>query len=211
MALSTMIRRILVVDDHPICVEALKAAVFSLDSTIQVDAAESIAETEDMLREHEFVLVLLDLVLRDGEGLANFSAVRAVAPSTPVLIVSGTNSAETVRRSYKLGAKGYLNKRAPFEEMRAAISAVLDGGVYYPQADDLEEMEGESISLSPAQARVMSELAKGNSNKIMAYNLGLSEATIKSHLSAIYRVLGVTNRAQAILAVGETSTDDGTS
>ncbi|WP_165912059.1 response regulator transcription factor [Novosphingobium sp. PhB165] len=194
-----MIRRLIIADDHPICVSALTSAVHAVDNSMLVSTAETLAGIRDLLAAESFDALLLDLALKDCQGLANLAAVQAIAPRMPVLVVSGNAAADLPAKAATLGARGFLNKTAPLAEMKSAIAVILEGGTWFPLRE--EQGEGLASKLSPAQLRVMSELAQGKSNKLIAYSLGLTEPTIKSHLSAIYRALGVHNRSQALLAL----------
>ena len=201
-----MIRNVLVADDHPICAEAMKLAISSLDGRFEVILADSIKAVQTILRERTCDTLLLDLGLADSEGLTNLTIALAVQPDLRVLIVSGSDGINIIARAARLGASGFLSKSASLDEMRSAISVVLEGGTYFPQLKDADQAaDVVTDQLSPAQSRVLIELAKGHSNKIIAHELNLSEATVKSHLSAIYRILGVSNRAQAILVLQEAS------
>ena len=142
--------------------------------------------------------------------MANLSAIRNLNMKMPILIVSGDDSLHVIARAKSLGANGFLSKSASVGEMRDAVAAVLRGQMHFPalpEGADGSNAEMESIlgRLSPAQTKVVIELAQGHSNKIIADHLDLSEATVKTHMSAIFKVLGVTNRAQAILALQESS------
>ena len=184
----------------------MKLAISSIDGRFEVILADSIKEVQSTLRERPCDTLLLDLGLADSEGLTNLTIALSVQPDLRVLIVSGNDSVNVISRAERLGASGFLSKSAPLDKMRSAISVVLEGGTYFPQLKDAEQVEQTVTDrLSPAQSRVLIELANGHSNKIIAHELNLSEATVKSHLSAIYRILGVTNRAQAILALQEAS------
>lgn len=200
-----MLRSVLIVEDHPICVAALVMAIHAFDSAVVVDSVETLREAREHVTQKEYDAILLDLGLKDSQGLANLSVINSINKTVPILIVSSNDAPRVMARSRALGAKGFLSKTAPVSEMARAVSAILSGGEYF--IEGLETLVGSQLDegafarLSPAQSKVMVELAGGHSNKIIAYELGLSEATVKSHLSAIFRVLGVTNRAQAILAL----------
>lgn len=199
-----LIKNVLVADDHPICAQAMKLAVSSIDGRFEIILADSIKEVQAILRERPCDTLLLDLGLADSEGLTNLTIALSVQSDLRVLIVSGNDGMNIISRAARLGASGFLSKSAPLDEMRSAISVVLEGGTYFPQLKDADRtVVAATDRLSPAQSRVLIELAKGHSNKIMAHELNLSEATVKSHLSAIYRILSVPNRAQAILALQE--------
>ena len=201
-----MLRYVLIAEDHPICTTALTMAIHSLDSAIVVDTVATLADARHALNDRTYDAVFLDLGLKDSEGLVNLSVLRSLSPDIPILIVSANDSPTIVARSRALGAQGFLSKSAPISDMKEAVNCILSGTTYFSDTahgaqDGTGHMENALARLSKAQTKVMIELARGHSNKVIAYELGLSEATIKSHLSAIFRVLGVTNRSQAILAL----------
>ncbi len=202
-----VLRNLLIADDHPICVAALTIAAHGVDSAIMVETAETIAAVERLLRDKRFDLVLLDLRLRDSEGLGNLALALAARPRTPVVVVSSSDAAATIARARTMGARGFLSKAADLKEMRLAIAAVLDGGSWFPDIvgtarEDAASADGvaEAIDrLTPAQIRVANELVKGHSNKLIAHNLSLAEPTVKSHLGAIFRATNASNRSQAMV------------
>ncbi|WP_169053443.1 response regulator transcription factor [Alteraurantiacibacter aquimixticola] len=201
-----MLQYVLIAEDHPICAAAIKLAAQDHDSTIFVETCETLADALRMLGEREYDALVLDLGLKDSSGLINLSLVRSDFPGIPVLIISGTEGAKVAARAKGMGAQGFLNKEASLQKIGSAIGAILAGGDYFEERDlaASEEAEASGIEkLSKAQLRVMHALSTGSSNKVIAYELGISEPTVKSHLTAIYRALGVTNRSQAIMALKE--------
>lgn len=201
-----MLRTVLIAEDHPICVQALTFALHSLDNAIVPECVDTLSDAGTHVRSGGLAAVLLDLGLKDSQGLANLSVLRSLDKDVPILIVSANDSENVMRRAQALGANGFLSKTASIAEMKTAIGRILDGERYF---DALEELGDPNDTdpmalldrLSPAQTRVMIELSRGHANKVIAYELGLSEPTVKSHLSAIYKALGVSNRSQAILAL----------
>lgn len=201
-----MLRNLLIADDHPICSMALKEAALSVDSALVVVTVDSLKGAQTELRNGDYAAIILDLALVDSQGLSNVSLIRSAHPKLPILVVSGNDAAPIPQRVAALGAKGFLSKSAPIPAMKSAVSVVLEGGSYFPGLANGDAQEpGVLAQLSPAQTKVTVELARGSSNKVIAHDLGLSEATVKSHLSAIFRVLGVSNRSQAILALQQSS------
>lgn len=195
-------------DDHPLCVAALTMAAHAVDATIAVEEAGTLAEAEARARAAPPDLVLLDLMLPDVQGFAGLALLQAVLPGVPVAIVSSREDEAAVRQAVALGARGYLSKSAPLDRMIAAIRALLDGGRWFPEdspvpalampANDVAARMG---TLSVAQLRVLHAIADGRQNKQIAWDLQLAEPTVKSHLAAIFRKLGVANRTQAVLAL----------
>lgn len=201
-------RQLLIADDHPICAAAFEEAALSVDSATTVTIVESLSDAKAALRTGNFAAMILDLTLADRQGLSNVSTVRAAYPDLPILVVSGSDVPAITRRVAVLGARGFLSKKAPIAQMRSAVTVVLEGGSYFPGIDGSSNENPPLLEqLSPAQTKVTIELARGHSNKIIAHQLSLSEATVKSHLSAIYRRLNVSNRSQAILALQQSRAD----
>ena len=201
-----MIRNLLIADDHPICAMALREAALSVDSALMVTVVASLSDVETGLRRDDYAALILDLALADSQGLCNVAMVRARHPGLPILVVSGNEAAAIPQRVAAMGAAGFLSKSATIAQMKSAITVVLAGGAYFPGLDRDAAIRNAPIEqFSPAQTKVTIELARGSSNKMIAHQLGLSEATVKSHLSAIYRTLGVSNRSQAIIALQQSS------
>ncbi len=141
---------------------------------------------------------------------------RGQYPGLPVVVVSGSEDLQAMRRSIDYGASGFIPKSAPLPTITLAIQAVLEGDVWLPEgiADKIERMQSESTdfserlaSLTPQQFRVLGMLAEGLLNKQIAYDLDVSEATIKAHITAVFRKLGVRNRTQAVIAIQQMELD----
>ena len=203
-----MLRRILIADDHPLCVAALTMAAHAVDPAILVDRAGTLAEAEACARAERHVLVLLDLVLPDVQGFAGLALMRALAPDVPIALVSSRDEEAVIRQAVALGARGFVSKAAALEQMIAAIRVLLGGGQWLPDgvltpapAAEGSDFASRVGSLSVAQLRVLRAIADGRQNKQIAFDLQLAEPTVKSHLAAIFRKLGVANRTQAVLAM----------
>lgn len=204
--------RILVADDHPLYRDALVSAIGGLEQDCQVDVTGTFDEALQKLKEDESVdLVLLDLHMPGSQGLSGLAQLRAHYPAVPVVIVSATDDSGTIRRSIAMGAAGYIPKSTSIDAMREAIRLVLDGDVYVPDHIDMSEgasdEESELIerlkSLTPQQTRVLGMLGEGLLNKQIAYELSVSEATVKAHVSAILLKLNVDSRTQAVIQLGK--------
>jgi DNA-binding NarL/FixJ family response regulator len=182
------------------------AARVALPSLV-IDSVGSIAEAEAAIAQHDgYRLVLLDLMLPDAQGFSGFVRLQHLLGGVPIVIVSAREKLELVETARMLGASGYLSKGLPLDQTLSALRAVLAGGTAFPavRAEDdagLVAMRSRIATLSGAQLRVLIALAGGRLNKQLAGELGVTEATIKAHLTAIFRKLGVNNRTQAILAV----------
>ena len=200
-----MLKRILVADDHPMCATALTMAAHVIDPAMLVDTAGTLAETEARARAAAPDLVLLDLMLPDVQGFAGLALMRGLLPGVAVAIVSSRDEEPVMRQALSLGARGFVSKASPLDQMVAAIRVLLARGQWFPDgllaapapSDDAAARVG---SLSVAQLRVLRAIADGRQNKQIAYDLQLAEPTVKSHLAAIFRKLGVSNRTQAVLA-----------
>jgi len=140
---------------------------------------------------------------------------RSQHPGIPVVVVSASDNPSMIRRCLNLGASGFISKSSPVDQIRAAVKTVLDGGVWFPkevQGDDGDELSALSArlaTLTPQQVRVLSMLGQGLLNKQIAFELSVSEATVKAHVSAILQKLGVDSRTQAVIAVNRIAAVDG--
>jgi len=201
--------RIVIADDHPLFRDALRLAVQDALSDVVLDDAGSLKEALDILTSSDDVdLVLLDLKMPGVQGFSGLMLMRAQFPLVPVVVVSGSEESSVISRSISLGALGFIPKSAPVEDMQAAISAVLNGDVWLPENVDLSSQGNEDIddlarrlsNLTPQQTRVLMMLREGLLNKQIAYELSVSEATVKAHVSAILQKLNVDSRTQAVIA-----------
>ena len=205
---------VLIVDDHPLFRDALKSALQkAFPDGAQTEEASSIADALDMTSKHDFKLILLDMNIPDATGFDGLVRLKTAAANTPVYVVSANESADAFSKSKSFGASGYLPKSLPSEDLSAALVTALDGGTWFPETDasDVDE-ESQKVaerlsSLTPAQRRVLSGLSDGLLNKQIAYEMGISEATVKAHMTAIFRKLGANNRTQALLIYKQAVSD----
>ena len=210
--------RILVADDHPLYRSAMSNVLLEAFDDIEVRECEDIASALLIVCEEAIDLVLLDLSMPDADGLDGLQKLRSAAPATPVIVCSANDDPTLVRDCFKLGISGYLPKSSGREVTRHALQLVRDGGVYVPSEalaervdpvsqvgpdSTLQADEGGEHSLTPRQRAVLSLLEQGCSNKVIARELDISELTVKAHVSAILRKLGVSNRLQAIVVARE--------
>ena len=199
-----MTTRILVADDHPLFRDALKLAVLRVSPDCEIVEACTIQEALKRLEEAPPPsLVLLDLKMPDCTGVEGLVAVRARFPLAPVAIVSGSEDRRQIKKALALGASGYIPKSVSMDELAAALEAILSGEIWTPPGADVDvEPALERLgALTPAQLRILMDLQRGRLNKQIAFDIGVTEATVKSHLTAIFRKLGVGNRTQAVLAI----------
>ncbi|HSN69864.1 MAG TPA: response regulator transcription factor [Steroidobacteraceae bacterium] len=203
--------RILIADDHPLFREALKGTVassFEGSSVLEADSVGALQET--LAATPDLDLLLLDLQMPGAVGFSALVHTRAHHPATPVVVISGTEDPGVMRRAVAHGAAGFIPKSANAATIRHAITTVLDGEVWLPpearsgvghSAVDDADIAGRVASLTHQQFRVLTMLAEGLLNKQIAWELKVSEATVKAHMTAIMKKLGVQNRTQAVLAV----------
>jgi DNA-binding NarL/FixJ family response regulator len=201
--------RVIIVDDHPLFRAALKQALSGAFKGIKLDEAGTLdAVTERLDRDSDVDLVLLDLKMPGVQGLSGLMFLRAQYPAVPVAIVSASDEPHIIRRALDLGASGYIPKSLAVEDMRKAIALILEGGVWAPEgmnAGGSSDSEGDALvqrvaTLTPQQMRVLMMLKEGLLNKQIAFQLGVSEATVKAHVSAILQKLDVSSRTQAVIA-----------
>jgi DNA-binding NarL/FixJ family response regulator len=204
--------RLVIADDHPLFRGALCEAVSGLLQQVDIAEAGSFDEVADLLEQAADVdLILLDLAMPGVRGFSGLMYLRAQFPSVPVIIVSANDDPAAIRRSMEFGASGFIPKTVGVEAMRVAISRVLGGGVWTPPDVDLttgsdaetSDLMTRMATLTPQQVRVLMMLSEGLLNKQIAFQLGVSEATVKAHVSAILQKLGVESRTQAVIAAAK--------
>ena len=198
-------RSVLIIEDHPLFREALGTALNqAFPSEAVAYPVSSISDGLIVLSDNRIDLVLMDLNVTDASGFDGLARIKSAAPNCPIYIVSTTETSEAFRQAKSLGASGYLPKSLSMDDLSAALATALDGGSWFPETSgaepDTPNSSAEKISsLTPAQRRVLSGLAEGLLNKQIAYEMGISEATVKAHMTAIFRKLGANNRTQALL------------
>ncbi|MBU1378576.1 MAG: response regulator transcription factor [Alphaproteobacteria bacterium] len=197
--------KILVVDDHSLVRQGLAALLSGEDATTEVLHAGGLAEGLARVDAHpDLDAVLMDLNLPDGDGMAAIAEIARRRADLPVVILSGSEDPGDVRRALDLGALGYVPKSSSPETLIAAVRMVLDGGIYVPplmlDAAVAPQGPGPIAGLTPRQVEVLAAVARGLSNKEIGLKFALSEKTVKAHVGAIFRTLGVANRTQAASA-----------
>ncbi len=201
-------QKIIIADDHPLFRAALKQAVTQAVPEVEVIEADSLTALQETVEDHNDAdLVLLDLHMPGTNGFTGLVFLRGQNPSMPVVVVSGSEEPRVMKRAIEYGASGFIPKSAPLDVISDAISAVLEGEIWLPQevadgdavSDDDAEFAAKLASLTPQQFRVLMMLTEGLLNKQIAYELSVSEATIKAHVTAILRKLGVHSRTQAVI------------
>jgi len=208
--------RFVIADDHPLFRGALREALSGLFTDATIAEAGSFDDAAALLdKESDVDLVLLDLSMPGVRGFSGLMYLRAQYPSVPVVVVSANDDAAVIRRCMEFGASGFIPKTLGVEAMRGAISRVLGGGVWTPPDVDLSprtdaetaNLMARLLTLTPQQTRVLMMLSEGLLNKQIAYELGVSEATIKAHVSAVLHKLGVDSRTQAVILLSRIGAD----
>ena len=195
-------RRILLADDHPLFRQALRAVIAGAQPDFVVEEADTLATAQRALQQMKDIeLVMLDLKMPDCSGFAGLLTLRAAHPLLPIIIVSASNDAPIVDRAIGFGASGFIPKSASYANIAEGLQAVLDGDIWAPSASPLGTPLAASIaSLTASQLKILTGLQRGLLNKQIAAEMGVSSATVKVHMSAMFRKLGVMNRTQAAVA-----------
>jgi DNA-binding NarL/FixJ family response regulator len=211
--------KVLVVDDHPLIREALRQVLRALNKDIDLLEAGSGPEALAAANRNDGIdFILLDLALPGADGFAVLRELRERHPSFPVVVLSASDHAEVVMRALDAGAMGFIPKTSSNEVLLGALRLVLSGGVYLPaevlrhtpapalvpeSAAAAAEVGYRDLGLTERQAQVLALVVQGKPNKIVCRELNLAEGTVKIHVTAILKALGVTNRTQAVIAVGK--------
>jgi DNA-binding NarL/FixJ family response regulator len=207
---ASVVEAILIADDHPLFRAALKQLLaVDYPQTTVVEAADIPQVQRCVSQQPGIAMVLLDLHMPGAHGFSALSFLTGNYPHIPVVIVSANTHPQTVRRAVDFGAAGFLGKSTGIDEMRATLARVLGGEIVIPEG--LQATGGVDLSaldvaaavsrLTPQQYRVASMLVEGLLNKQIAYELQVTEATIKAHMTEVFKKLGVHSRTQAVLAL----------
>ena len=204
--------RFVIADDHPLFRGALRQTLEGLFDGVAISEAGSLeAVTAILERGDEVDLVLLDLNMPGVRGYSGLMYLRAQYPAVPVVVVSANEEPATIRRCMEFGAAGFVPKSLGTDSIREALATVMAGEVWTPPDVDLSAVPADETAklvqrlstLTPQQVRVLMMLSEGLLNKQIAYELGVSEATVKAHVSAILQKLGVESRTQAVIAASK--------
>lgn len=211
---------LLIADDHPLYRDALRGALSLSLPQLSLLEAGDLAQTTDMLAQRDIDLLLLDLHMPGSNDLFGLLHIRKLFPELPVAVVSGTEDAQIISKIVGLGALGFIPKTASADDIATAVKVILDGDVWLPEAisDQIEEVDeafsqlaGRVSSLTPSQYKVLCYMRDGLLNKQIGYNLDIAEATVKAHVTAIFRKLGINNRTQAVLIASQLELEPPTS
>lgn len=200
---------ILVIDDHPLFCEALQMTLSEALGTARIETASSLGKALERIRAGlEVDAIVLDLNLPDVAGLDGLTRLRNAAPGVPVIVVSSMSEDRIITAVLHAGAAGFVPKHSPREAFVTAIRAAGQGGIYLPQGysapSKSTDTDGERSTidrlndLTPQQGRILALVCEGYLNKQIAYELSISETTVKAHVTAILRKLGAQSRTQAV-------------
>lgn len=207
---------IIIADDHPLFRSALKGTLNTISSSSSVVEAGDLASLQDVVEANQNAkLILLDLNMPGVEGFSALVYLAAHYPQIPVMIVSAHEAPDVIRKAMDYGASGFLPKSSTDQEISNALSAVLDGGVWVPEGiPDTQSLSDDELSaadalasLTPKQFRVATMVGQGMLNKQIAYELDVTEATIKAHMTEIFKKLGVHSRMQVALKFNQLGAD----
>ncbi|NDV92317.1 response regulator [Alteromonas sp. 345S023] len=199
---------LLIADDHPLYRDALKGALSLSLPELTLKEAGDLTATVDILSNEDIDLLLLDLHMPGSNDLFGLLHIRKLFPDVPVAVVSGTEDSAIISKIIGVGALGFIPKTASSSDIANAVQAILDGDVWIPASisDSVEEVDeafsalaDNVASLTPSQYKVLCYMRDGLLNKQIGYNLDIAEATVKAHVTAIFKKLGINNRTQAVL------------
>lgn len=203
---------LLIADDHPLYRDALRGALSSSIAELTLLEASDLAQTVDVLENSDIDLLLLDLHMPGSQDLFGLLHIRKLFPDIPVAVVTGTEDPAIISKIVGVGALGFIPKTTSSANIADAVNAILDGDVWLPEAvsGQIEEVDAEFSqladqvsSLTPSQYKVLCYMRDGLLNKQIGYNLDIAEATVKAHVTAIFKKLGINNRTQAVLIASQ--------
>lgn len=203
---------LLIADDHPLYRDALRGALsLSLPELVLREAGD-LNTTVNILENEDVDLLLLDLHMPGSNDLFGLLHIRKLYPDLPVAVVSGTEDATIISKIVGVGALGFIPKTASSGDIANAVQAILDGDIWLPDniSEHIEEVDeafselaDKVSSLTPSQYKVLCYMRDGLLNKQIGYNLDIAEATVKAHVTAIFKKLGINNRTQAVLIASQ--------
>ena len=201
----------LIADDHPLFREALQAALNPFFDGMKIIESDSLSSTLKAIKNHpEIDLILLDLNMPGSDNYYGLTSAIDKAANTPIIVVTASDNEESVNIAMHFGARGYIPKTFNSRKMAHAIMTVLDGGKFIPEkyidkigvnVPDLMTSIEHVKGLTPKQLRVLRCLKEGKMNKQIAEELFVTEATVKAHISAIFKKFNVSSRTQVVLLV----------
>lgn len=204
-------QQVLIIDDHPLFSDALKSLLLAINPQAIVFQAKSVLDAERFAN-HAIELVLMDLQMSGLSGMAALAHVKTLFQASSIVVVSGDESAQTIHQAIQHGAAGYVPKSTNAAITIHALNLVMSKGIYLPPEvlnrsepapSTATKPRAWSNAISPRQLVVLQCLLQGKSNKVIARDIGIAEGTVKAHLWAIYQLLGVSSRSQAMYRVHE--------
>jgi len=200
-----------IADDHPLFRNALIGVIERYFSAANISQSVNLESTIQTLEKNDEIdLLLLDLHMPGSSDLYGLIMVREKFPSVPVMIISAVEDSDTVSRAMGYGASGYIPKSCSPQAIQEALSCVLDGEHWIPAnyQDKIQpvkpserDLAAKIATLTPQQYRVLTHMREGWLNKQIAFEMGVTEATVKAHVTAIFRKLGISNRTQAVIMI----------
>jgi DNA-binding NarL/FixJ family response regulator len=203
---------LLIADDHPLYRDALKGALRLKYNDIEIVETGDLNTTVQALVDNDVDLLLLDLHMPGSSDLFGFLHIQKQFDDLPIAVVSGTEDAALISKIVGLGAIGFIPKTASADEINQAVHAMLEGDVWLPESvrqriqdvdENFSKLAENVASLTPSQYKVLCYMRDGLLNKQIGFNLDIAEATVKAHVTAIFRKLGINNRTQAVLIASE--------
>jgi DNA-binding NarL/FixJ family response regulator len=211
--------RALIVDDHPLIQDAVANVLRRIDAGATVEVASDCTRGLAIASRGELDLVLLDLMLPGLSGIPALKGWRSAHPDVPIVVLSAMVDPATVHAALDAGAVGFIPKSSSNQVMESALQLVIAGGRYLPPqvlrhgVDAPPGRPGEAkaspLGLTSRQFDVLRLVAKGVPNKVICRELGLAERTVKAHVTAVLRALGVSSRTQAAIAAVRLGVVDG--
>jgi DNA-binding NarL/FixJ family response regulator len=199
--------RFLIIDDHPLFLEALQSVIATQWPAAKTDVAETVAAAKALLAAKTYDLVLMDLHLPDTKGFEGLSDIRRGFAKTKLAVISAMADPSIVHKVSQIGAQGFIHKSQKRPDILAGIEALLAGGTCFPEKTELQSKAQRDTDrvleqlneLTPQQYKVLTQVCEAKLNKQIAFDLGVTETTIKAHITSIFKKLGVHSRTQAVL------------
>ena len=203
---------LLIADDHPLYRDALRGALSLTLPDLILREAGDLTTTVDILEKEDIDLLLLDLHMPGSHDMFGLVHIRKLYPELPVAVVSGTEDAAIISKIVGVGALGFIPKTASSGDIANAVQSILDGDIWLPESvsekieevdEAFSELADKVASLTPSQYKVLCYMRDGLLNKQIGYNLDIAEATVKAHVTAIFKKLGINKRTQAVLIASQ--------
>ncbi|WJG08829.1 response regulator transcription factor [Aliiglaciecola sp. LCG003] len=199
---------LLIADDHPLYRDALRLALTHSDKPLTLLESSDLNQTLEIIQQHDIDLLLLDLHMPGSNDLFGLIHIRKLYPQLPVAVVSGLEDKNIISKVMGSGAMGFIPKTTSAQSIAEAVGRILDGDNWIPDAmvNEIEQPDSEFVqlaervaTLTPAQYKVLCFMRDGLLNKQIGYELDIAEATVKAHVTALFKKLGINNRTQAVL------------